>query len=163
MKLYVAMSLYDEDVQEFLKQNVKFLEDLQKVKLSVTLKKDRDELLRISNEWIFIPELQEEPHQPLVGEEPEETYDDDVGIYGEIGDDEEDEDIKARGEIQGEGAKILNLHASHKGWLREDGFFKSTRWWGLVYSKGGTSEIKILQNYFLLKSTKSVKFSKNFV
>ena len=71
----------------------------------------------------------------------EETYDDDVGIYGEIGDDEEDEDMTARGKIQGEGAKILNLHASFKGWLREEGFFKSSRWWCLVYSKGGTTEI----------------------
>ena len=142
------MSIYDQDVQDFLKRNVKFLEDLPKVKLSVTQKKDRDELLELSNKWIFVPEVQEEPDEPQVAEEPEETYDDDVGIYGEIGDDEEDEDMKARGEIQGEGAKILNLHASFKGWLREEGFFKSSRWWCLVYSKGGTTEILIIENYF---------------
>ena len=132
-----------------MKQNVKFLEDLQRVKLPVTLKKDREELLRISNEWISIPELQEDSEEfPQVPEEPEDTYDDDGGgIYGEIGSDDDD-NIRPRGEIQGEGAKILNLHASFKGWLREEGFFRSSRLWCLVYSKGGTTtNILIFQNY----------------
>ena len=138
------MSIHDEDVQEFLKQNVKFLEDLQKqrVKLPPTLKNDREELLRRSNEWISsIPELEEEPDQ-FPGNE-EETYDDDVGIYGEIGDDDDD-DVTTTGEVQGEGAKILNLHASFKGWLKVEGFFHSSRWWGLIYSKGGPTNIVFL-------------------
>ena len=138
------MSLSDEQVQDFLKQNVKFLEDLQKVKLPITLKKDREELLRISNEWIF-PEVQEESEElPQVPEEPEDTYDDEGGgIYGSIGSDDED-DMGPRGEIQGEGAKILNLHASFKGWLKVEGFFHSSRWWGLIYSKGGPTNIVFL-------------------
>ena len=138
------MSLQDEEVQDFLKQNVKFLEDLlqQRVKLPPTLKNEREELLRISNEWICIPEAEEEPEQfPAL--EGEETYDDDVGIYGEIGDDD-DEDLAVGGEVQGEGAKILNLHASFKGWLKVEGFFHSSRWWGLIYSKGGTANIFII-------------------
>ena len=139
-----AMSLYDEEVQDFLKQNVKFLEDLQRVKLPVTLKKDREELLRISNEWISIPELQEDSEEfPQVPEEPEDTYDDDGGgIYGEI--ESDDDDMTSMGEIQGLGAKILNLHASYQGFLREEGFFKSSRWWCLVYNKGGTTIILTL-------------------
>ena len=136
------MSLDDEDVQDFLKKNLKFLEDLEKVKLSPALKKDREELLEISNAWI-IPELEEEPDEPDEPEEPEETYDDDGGgIYGEI--ESDDDDMTSMGEIQGLGAKILNLHASYQGFLREEGFFKSSRWWCLVYNKGGTTIILTL-------------------
>ena len=137
------MSMHDEEVQDFLKQNVKFLEDLlqQRVKLPPTLKNEREKLLRISNDWICIPEAEEEPEQ-FPAFEGEETYDDDVGIYGEIGDDD-DEDLAVGGEVQGEGAKILNLHASFKGWLKVEGFFHSSRWWGLIYSKGGTANIFI--------------------
>ena len=136
------MSLDDEDVQDFLKKNLKFLEDLEKVKLSPALKKDREELLEISNAWI-IPELEEEPDEPDEPEEPEATYDDDGGgIYGEI--ESDDDDMTSMGEIQGLGAKILNLHASYQGFLREEGFFKSSRWWCLVYNKGGTTIILTL-------------------
>ena len=100
-------------------------------------------LLEKSNEWI-IPDVEEEPDEPEVSEEPEEpeeTYDDDGGgIYGEIGSDEEG-DMTAMGDIQGLGAKILNLHASFKGFLREEGFFKSSRWWCLLYNKEGKTII----------------------
>ena len=128
-----AMSIQDDDVQDFLKQNVQFLEDLQRqrVKLPENLKIDREELLRISTDWICtFPEPEPEPG--------EETYDDDVGIYGEIGE-SDDEDMPVGGEVQGEGAKILNLHASYKGWMKVDGFFNTSRWWCLIYSKGGTN------------------------
>ena len=85
------------------------------------------------NEKYF--EYSDEPDEP---DEPEDTYDDDGGgIYGEIESDEDD--VTSMGEIQGLGAKILNLHASYQGFLREEGFFKSSRWWCLVYNKGGTT------------------------
>ena len=111
-------SIEDQKVQNFLARNIKFLEDLQKVKLSATLKKDRELLLRLSNDFAIKPEE----------EEVEETYDgDDGGLYGDFG--EDDDEIDIGGSIQGEGARILNLHASYKGWLRDEGWFRSTRWY----------------------------------
>ena len=152
------MSLYDEEVQDFLKQNVKFL---QKVKLPLKLKNDREELLRIFTEWISISEVQNEPDLTQFPEEPEDTYDDEGGgIYGEIGDDEGDDDMAARISIRGQGAKILNLHASFQGWLREEGFFKSSRWWCLVYSKGGKTKI-VFFKITLLKAY-NIQYSSKF-
>ena len=152
------MSLYDEEVQDFLKQNVKFL---QKVKLPLKLKNDREELLRIFTEWISISEVQKEPDLTQFPEGPEDTYDDEGGgIYGEIGDDEGDDDMAARISIRGQGAKILNLHASFQGWLREEGFFKSSRWWCLVYSKGGKTKI-VFFKITLLKAY-NIQYSSKF-
>ena len=116
-------SIEDQKVQNFLARNIKFLEDLQKVKLSATLKKDRELLLRLSNDFAIKPEE----------EEVEETYDgDDGGLYGDFGEDDDEIEIGG-GSIQGEGARILNLHASYKGWLRDDGWFRSTRWYNNLF------------------------------
>ena len=119
-------SIEDQRVQHFFKLTHDFLESLEKGKLSDTQRTTREELLRLSSEFYII---KTQPKQP------EETYDEDDeegGIYGEIGSDIE-HDVSNRDEIKGEGAKILNLHASYKGWLRDDGWFRSSRWWALIW------------------------------
>ena len=118
-------SIENQTVQKFLALTLDFLEGLDKEKLSVTQRTKLDELLRLSTEFSI------NDHD----EEPEETYDE-GGIYGEIGTDEDvlENDLDTRKEdIESDGAKILNLHASYKGWLRDDGWFRSVRWWCLIW------------------------------
>ena len=118
------LTIEDPKVQNFLNLNVTFLQDLEKVKLSSALKISREELLRLSTEFVISPEPDEE-----------EVYGDgdEPGIYGEFT--EEDENINIRASITGDGARILNLHATFKGWLRDSGWIRSKRWWCLVYDK----------------------------
>ena len=117
------LTIEDPKVQNFLNLNVTFLQDLEKVKLSSALRISREELLRLSNEFVISPEPEEEVYGD--GE--------DAGLYGDFT--EEDDDINIRASITGEGAKILNLHATFKGWLRDSGLIRSKRWWCLVYDK----------------------------
>ena len=114
----------DQRVQYFVESTLDFLEDLDKEKLSDSQRTKLDELLRLSKEF--------SANDPA--EEPEETYFE-GGIYGEIGGEEDvvEDDLNNREAIHCEGAKILNLHASYKGWLRDDRWFRSGRWWCLIW------------------------------
>ena len=147
-------SIEEEKVQYFLKLNIDFLEDLEKTKLTVTQRATVEELLSLSTEFYIEDQTQE----------PEETYDD-GGIYGEIGGDDDvmEDDVGNREDIQSEGAKILNLHASYKGWLRDDSWFRSVRWWALIwrqklllYTDANTSE-NPSKTLILTKETKVTK------
>ena len=125
------ISVADPKVQYFLRLTLDFLEDLDKEKLSVSQKTTLNELVDLTTEFYIDPQS----GVPRSNIKREETYDDDGGIYGEIGSDIDDEEhaVNRKSDIKGEGAKILNLHASYKGWLRDDGWFRSSRWWALIW------------------------------
>lgn len=125
------ISVADPKVQYFLRLTLDFLEDLDKEKLSVSQKTTLNELVDLTTEFYIDPQS----GVPRSNIKREETYDDDGGIYGEIGSDIDDEEhaVNRKSDIKGEGAKILNLHASYKGWLRDDVWFRSVRWWALIW------------------------------
>ena len=68
------LTIEDPKVQNFLNLNVTFLQDLEKVKLSSALRISREELLRLSNEFVISPE----PEEEVYGDGEEQ------GLYGEV-------------------------------------------------------------------------------